>query len=857
MGKGCRDLFGISARELTFAKLRNMVLEANVSEPETVSDYHVYNRLFKQGKINRYRAELKIKTPDGKIKWISDRSLPLRDPKTKKVIGAMGVLQDITENKRLMIEKEKTYRKYRSLIYAFGEVTYEHIVPENTIIWSGNVMQTFGYTRSKLGNDERSWKKRIHPEDLPKVEAEFERAYKENQIFDLEYRVKHKSGHYLWVNDRGIMHLGKTGELESVVGVMKDIDQRKQAEEKFRIIFEFAPDAYYLSDLNGKLVNVNKAAEQVTGYRRKELIGQSFLDLALLTESQIPKAKENLAQSSRGESTGPDEFTLIRKNGSKIPVEISTHPVDIGGQTLVLGIARDITQRKQAEKALRESENRYRTILENSGAATIIVENDFTISFVNRQFEKLSGYSKEEIENRKLWTDFVVKDDLVKTKEYHISRRKKTGVAPHQYEFHFKDRNGIIKNILLTVAMIPGTKKSVASLVDITKQRQLEKEFRQVQRMEAIGQLTGGVAHDFNNLLTIIQGNAQMLELKIDKEQPLMPYIKKIMTVSNRAAKLIKQLLLFSRRKAMEFEPTDLNKTIEELLKMLQRIIGEDINVKTELAGGLWIIKGDEANLEQVIMNIAINARDAMPDGGTLFLKTENIKMSAVDVRQIPYMDPGKYVRLIIEDTGIGMDQETQEKIFDPFFTTKQEEEGTGLGLSVAYGIIKKHHGCINVYSEKGQGSTFKIYLPAQLMSLNEQEQDEIDWENLKGKGERILLVEDDPKLREFGEDVLIDNDYQCDTAGNATQALRRFKKNSAKYDLIISDVVLPDINGVDLVEKLHKIRKSLPVIMISGYSEKKSKRELIKEKNYPFIQKPFDMEKILKMIKQILKKEQ
>lgn len=513
-------------------------------------------------------------------------------------------------------------------------------------------------------------------------------------------------------------------------------------------------------------------------------------------------------------------------------------------------------ERQQTEKDLRESEIRYRTIFENTGVATVIIEADTTLSFVNRQFEKVSGYKKEELEGEKSWTEFVVEEDLDRMKEYHARRRGDPTSVPNQYEFRFKDREGKIKDILLTIAMIPGTKNSVASLLDITDQRQLEEQLQQAQKLEAVGQLTGGVAHDFNNLLTVIQGNAQILESKIEPSDPFLNYIAKIIKATKRAAGLTKQLLLFSRKEAMVFEPLDLNRLIDDLLKMLKRLIGEDITVRTDLAADLWTIEGDDGNIEQVIMNLAVNARDAMPNGGKLILKTENIDISEADAHQFAHVEPGKYVRLVIEDSGAGMNKETLDKIFDPFFTTKQAGKGTGLGLSVVYGIVKKHNGWINVYSELGHGTTVRIYFPARSISVEEQAEEEIQWEKLQGNGERILLIEDDPDVREFGKDILLSNGYTVDIAADAAQALKQFKKRKGKYDLIISDVVLPDVNGVALVAQLQSIKSDVPVIMSSGYTEEKSKRAIIEERRYPFIQKPFDIEKMLTTVKQTLGKQ-
>jgi len=510
---------------------------------------------------------------------------------------------------------------------------------------------------------------------------------------------------------------------------------------------------------------------------------------------------------------------------------------------------------KQAEIELRESENRYRTIFENTGVATVIIEEDTTLSFVNRQFERLSGFQKSEIEHNKSWTEFVVQEDLERMQSYHTLRRENPVEAPNQYEFRFQDRDGETKHILLTVAVIPGTKKSVASLSDVSDQRRLEEQLKQAQKLEALGQLTGGVAHDFNNLLTVIQGNAELLDMEDDITQAQSALVHQILNAAQRAARMTKQLLLFSRKETMVFTSLDLNQTIGELLKMLKRLIGEDVVIKTDLTENIWTIEGDEGNLEQVIMNLAVNARDAMPKGGELILKTENIELSNDEAQGIPDAKAGRAVRLVLKDTGVGMEKGILDRIFDPFFSTKQQGKGTGLGLSVVYGIVKKHDGWITVDSEKGVGTTFNLYFPVASVPVAEQDEQQVSLKQLRGDNETILLIEDDPAVCKFGKAVLNHYGYQVDDVSDAAGALEIFKKNNGNYDLIISDVVLPDINGLELIDELHAIKSNIPVIMSSGYTEEKSKRKIIEERHYPFIEKPFNIEKMLTAVKETLGK--
>jgi PAS domain S-box-containing protein len=368
--------------------------------------------------------------------------------------------------------------------------------------------------------------------------------------------------------------------------------------------------------------------------------------------------------------------------------------------------------KKQTEQALKQSGKTYRAIFENTGTATVIIEEDMTLSLVNSQFETLSGYSKEEIENKKKWFEFVDKKDIKRMKKHHRERRKRDREAPARYEFDFIDRIGNTKNILLYISMIPGTKKSVASLLDITRRKELEKKFLHSQKMEAIGKLAGGIAHKFNNLLMAMGGYSELLLNEINKNEPGYENAKKIKEVVSQSSSLTKQLLAFSRKQNLDLKPVNINSIIEDTQNLLKSFIGENIQLNIKLNPDLEKIKADADQLQQVILNLAVNARDAMPNGGIFSIQTKCVELSEEDYNSSHYVKPGKFICVTVSDTGIGIDKKLINKIFEPFFSTKQRGKGTGLGLSTVYGIVKQHNGWINVKSKPAQGTTFELYFP-------------------------------------------------------------------------------------------------------------------------------------------------
>ena len=380
-------------------------------------------------------------------------------------------------------------------------------------------------------------------------------------------------------------------------------------------------------------------------------------------------------------------------------------------------------------------------------------------------------------------------------------------------------------------------------------------QVHQLQKMDAIGKLAGGVAHDFNNLLTAIIGYNDIIISGLENDDPAYQDALEIRKAAEQAAGLTSQLLAFSRRTVLQPKILDINAGIRKSRKMLQRLIGEDITLRTDLAPDLHRTKADPSNIDQIIMNLAVNARDAMPDGGTLTVKTENVNLDGRDCQTIPEAVPGRFVRLIVEDTGAGMDRETVDRIFEPFFTTKAAGKGTGLGLSVVYGILKQHGGWVNVYSEPGIGSSFKIYLP--VFSIDSEtpadESEPAAGKQSRGRRQRILVVEDEEQVRAFAVRVLRKNNYTVFEAGSAAEARDIFDQENGRFDLVFSDVVLPDRTGIQLVEELQELNPGVKIILTSGYTDERSKFPLIQTRDIKFIHKPYTIAGLLRAVEERL----
>ncbi|MCD6116853.1 response regulator [bacterium] len=618
-------------------------------------------------------------------------------------------------------------------------------------------------------------------------------------------------------------------------------------------------DGVIATDVKSKIILMNSIAENLTGWNQKDAKGQPLGKVFNLVKEDGAKIDLDIADVfKRGRLMSlPAETYLLSRNGSKIPIDDSIAPItdQILGITGAVVVFHNIVERKLVERALKESEERYRSLFEESHDAIYITTRNGQFVLVNQSALELFHYTKEEIVKLNIKDLFVDEDAW---KEFKLLIEENESVKDFEVEFYNKERDSIY--CILTASLrkdddgeVHGYQGIIRDVTD-KKRSELEREkikaqLMQAQKMEAIGVLAGGVAHDFNNLLTIIQGNIDLALMRMDKEQDkeLFSDLTAAQDASLRAADLTSQLLLFSRKQPMRFVKEDLNQIIEDMLKMLHRLIGEDISIKTDLSDELLKARIDRGSIEQLIMNLAVNARDAMPDGGEIRIKTCNAENGSLLFQR---EENSNYVMFSFSDTGMGIEDEVIDHVFDPFFTTKGPGKGTGLGLSVVYGIVQQHGGWIDVESQIGKGTVFTIYIPVATDDIEDLKRSRIDEDTIKGNGERILVIEDEEGVKEFVCTALTKYGYKIFQASTLAAAREQLEQRSAFFDLVLCDVVLPDGNGLNLLEEKYFTDLSIPIIFSSGYTGEKSRWETIRDKGIPFIQKPFTVNELLVKIK-------
>jgi PAS domain S-box-containing protein len=781
-------------------------------------------------------------------------------------VGVQGTARDISERSRVEEALRGSEERFRTVTETASDAII--VINQEGMIELANpsTQKIFGYSREELLGQNLSL---LMPE-------RFQAAHS----MGLERYVKTGSRTIAWeaVEVSGLRRDGSEVPLELsfgsftkegkrfFTGIIRDISERKRAEqalleseERFRGLFENAKDTVFTVDLAGNFTSLNRAGEILTEYTRAEALQSHFT--RVVADEYRHVAHEMISRKATGSEIATIyELEIVTKSGRHVLVEISSRTIQSGGQPIgVQGSARDITERKRAEEALKRSEEQYRILFESNPQPMCVFDLE-TSRFLalNEAAVGHYGYAREHFLSLTLG-DLHPAEDAARLAAAQL--RKIEGLR-HLGEWRHRTANGETINVEMTanITNFAGRRAGLVLINDITEHKRAEEALRasqaqlqQSQKLEAIGQLAGGVAHDFNNLLTAITGYTDLSLRRLSYDDPIRRNLEEIRKTANRAASLTRQLLAFSRKQILEPKVLDLNVVVKDMYTMLRRLIGEDIDLATNATFDLGKVKADPGQVEQIILNLVVNARDAMPHGGKVTIETGNVSLDERYASEHVPVQTGDYVMLAISDTGSGMDKETQSHIFEPFFTTKEAGRGTGLGLSTVYGIVKQSGGFIWVYSELGKGTAFKIYLP---LVVDEAEVGKpklhLSPTDLRGD-ETILLVEDEDVVRRMARLILESRGYRVLEAREGEAALRVFCEHASQIDLMVTDVIMPGMSGRMLAERVAVLSPDLPVLYMSGYTDDAIVRHGLLGDQLEFIQKPFAPELLTRKVRSVL----
>jgi two-component system, cell cycle sensor histidine kinase and response regulator CckA len=799
--------------------------------------------------------------PDGTRVEINVSIVPHHGP--AGIIGVFGIARDITERARVEARIRESEERHRLVARATHDVIYDWHLDTGELYWSDALRSVFGYEPAQ-SRTIGFWESRIHPEDVARVKEQAERVLAgADEFMEVEYRFRRADGSYASTLDRAFVVRDDRGRPVRMVGSFLDLTERLEAEAalraseiRFRSLVEASASVVWIVDASGLVWEPVAEWSDFTGQSFEEYRDAGWLDAI------HPDDRERTATAWRRavetQSLYEVEHRLRRHDGEFRHMHARGVPVpnEDGSVREWVGTHTDVTERKRAEDALRESEERYRRIFEDDISGDFVTDAGGRIVECNNSFVRIFG--------------FASRDEAVghPMEELHVAPEARTALVAtvvaegraELREFEMRSRNGepmhVMKNVIGIFdegGELIGTR---GYIVDITQLRVLEEQLRQSQKMEAVGQLAGGVAHDFNNMLTAIIGHAQVLQDDLTDPCEVAEGLREIVRAAERSAALTRQLLAFSRRQVLVPKPTDLNAVVSGMLKLLRRLIGEHIRIETYLAPDPGVVHVDPGQMEQVLLNLAVNARDAMPSGGTLTIATEIVSIDPGAGRPFDQeLRPGLHAVLSVHDTGVGMEEAVRSRVFEPFFTTKRVGEGTGLGLSMVYGIVKQSGGSVRVESEPWAGSTFTVYLPLHEQPAEVPVMPETPTPPAPSVGgsETVLLVEDEPSVRRLVRRVLLMDGYTVLEAGSGEEALRIVGDRHEPIDLLLSDVVMPGMSGPQIAEAIRPRHPSLSVIFMSGYADDAIRHHGTLEPGTSFIAKPFTPDGLRQRVREVL----
>jgi len=853
VSSGFQDLFGIqpgdgagrgTALSRVHAEDRKALLDGILEVHRTLEPWH---------------GEFRVLSPHGEV-WVEGRSAGRREPDGSSLW--FGVLFDVTERKRIEEALRDSREAFASILEATFDFYWEIDAEGRYTLVSPNVTSTLGYSPEELlgktpfglmSEEEATEGRRLLQE------------YAQRRVpFVAESLRRHKDGHFVALKSSGIPKFGPDGALLGFRGVTRDVTERRQAvqalrdrETKYRAAVDSSQDAFLIVDSAGRILEVNDACTRMTGYTRGELAAIGLRGFA----DEPPETTAAHIEMAIREGGVVFESRVRKKDGSVIPVEVAAafRPFD-GGR--LFSFIRDISERRSAEQNLRDREAQLRQITETVPLSIAYVDMNGRYRWVNGRYEELFGIRLGDVRGRHLRE--VLGDEFWKTVLPHFERV----LAGEAQQFEAEIPPGGNRWFALTqtperdaAGHVTGY---VAMATDITAERRavaqrihLEEQLRQSQKMEAVGQLAGGVAHDFNNLLTVISGNSEFLLSEVPSPTDIRTFVGEIQNAANRAAGLTRQLLAFSRRQVLKPAPVDLNEIVAGSEKLLRRLLGEDIVFTTILDRHLGRFLADPGQMEQVLLNLSVNARDAMPTGGRLTIETRDLRLPAAACGAVQSCtaetacSDARRVQLVVADSGCGMSSDVRSRAFDPFFTTKPAGKGTGLGLATVYGIVRQSGGEIFLESTPGTGTTFRICLP-----VLEREASARTEETLAppaGGRETILAVEDEDAVRRIVRLTLESQGYTVLEARDGAEALDVAGLHDGPIELLVTDVVMPSMSGPALARILRARRPETRVIYVSGYTDDAVLRHGIAAGEDRLLQKPFSPLSLLRKVRETL----
>jgi PAS domain S-box-containing protein len=801
-----------------------------------------------------FRRATKKRGPVSTIELYSD---------TRQIWSAITVMPDATGGFVLRLEDacerqlEETHSRLHAIAGNLPGFVFQTYIRDNGEVGVSfadkRAKEIFGIDPEPLATCYKRFAACIVPEDRERFKAAARQATLTTGQLEFEGKFITPAGEEKYI--RAVSRSRRAGREILHDGIVLDITETRRAElalresqELYREIFEVESDVLMLvNNDTGQLLAANQAAEALYGYSRQELLGMNRVDLSAEPEATV---RSTLSKTP---------FIPLRwhrkKDGTVFPVEISGRYFDWRGDSVFVSAIRDISSRVQMEEALKKSEEKFSKAFYSNPAAILIGDRENRqILDVNLTFERMTGYSREEaIGHRADEISFWVEPgDRDKASEALIRQG-----SLRDWEFHFRKKSGEICTGVLSSELIEieGRQCTISSIIDITEHLHLETQLRQAQKIESLGRLAGGVAHDFNNLLTVINGYSDIMLRALPANNPLHLSAEAIKKAGERAAGLTQQLLAFSRKQIVKPRLLDLNTIVADSQRMLQRLIGEDVELTTQLDQSLGRVMSDPDQIYQVIINLVVNARDAMPEGGTLKIVTANVEVDASHRARYPDAVPGNYVRITVTDSGTGMDEQTMQSAFEPFFTTKEPGKGTGLGLSTVHGIVRQSGGWIEVRSRVGEGTTFDIYLPRfdavpapeRVVSAPEEPE--------HGAG-TLLVVEDDEGVRGLTMGILESQGYRVLEAANGDEALAIEKEHAGEIDLVVTDLVLPGMNGKVLYDRLRAMRPRIKVLFTSGYTSDVISRSGL-DQDVACLPKPFDANSLTAKVRETLNRKE